>query len=228
MPRYGGRFREEGFRKFAEQLIRQETPAHIGVEIQWLDTLCGQRFEAAFAPWLEAMKTIKPYWFAFEPSANDQPLVQAWVDAHNTLVDSLLIPCQPEIRALDQEGVRLPVVDGKIAFYLGDADIFFLKTNQPVGQYTVRKTAPDTSEKLIASDKQTIYIGENGEGLIAQLGGVGEYQISYESDEQGVFAPLLVSVTPPPDPRTDLSTLLANYAPYGRVELFEFVNKQPV
>ncbi|MEL6536382.1 MAG: hypothetical protein AAFQ98_13280, partial [Bacteroidota bacterium] len=228
LPRYGGRFREEGFRNYAEQLIRQETPAHIGVEIQWLDTLCGQRFETAYTSWLEAMKTVKPYWFAFAPSESDQPLVQAWLDAHNTLVDSLQVPCQPEIRALDNQGVRLPEVDGKIAFYLGDTDVFFLKTNQPQGRYTISKTAPEVSETHIDSEKQTTYVGANGEGLVTQLGGVGEYHISYESEDQGQFSPILISVTLPPDPRTDLSTILAPYAPYGRVELFEFVNNQPV
>lgn len=227
LPRYGGRFQEEGFRNYAEQLIRQETPAHIGVEIQWLDTLCGQQFEAAFAPWLEAMKTVKPYWFAFAPSAADQPQLQAWIDAHNALVDSLQVPCQPEIRALDKEGVRLTETDGMIRFYLGDTDIFFLKSNQPLGRYTIRKTTPEEAEKQIESKKQTEYVGLNDEGLIAQLGGVGEYRIDYESEEQEAFAPILISVTVPPDPRTNLSTQLAGYATYGRIELYSNVNNQP-
>ncbi|MFT5819783.1 MAG: hypothetical protein ACI8ZM_001008 [Crocinitomix sp.] len=63
LPKYAGRFKEEAFRKFAEHLIRMETPAHITVAIDWMSSECGQKFENEYSEWKKGAHKLKPYFF---------------------------------------------------------------------------------------------------------------------------------------------------------------------
>ncbi|NOQ70871.1 MAG: hypothetical protein GQ574_02650 [Crocinitomix sp.] len=63
LPKYAGRFKEEAFRKFAEHLIRMETPAHITVAIDWMSSECGQKFEKEYSEWKKGAHKLKPYFF---------------------------------------------------------------------------------------------------------------------------------------------------------------------
>ena len=53
LPAYAGRFRDMGFRAFAEATIRRETPAHILPTVCWIGPEHMARFEAAWRAWLE-------------------------------------------------------------------------------------------------------------------------------------------------------------------------------
>jgi len=53
LPAYAGRFQDMGFRRFTEDLIRRETPAHILPTICWVSAEHMRQFEAAWRPWLE-------------------------------------------------------------------------------------------------------------------------------------------------------------------------------
>lgn len=55
-----GRFGEAPFRKFAERLIRMETPAHIALDIIWMNRECGIEFERLFRKWLELHARLIP------------------------------------------------------------------------------------------------------------------------------------------------------------------------
>jgi uncharacterized protein len=53
LPAYAGRFQDMGFRRFAEDVIRRETPAHILPTVCWIGPEHMARFEAAWRNWLE-------------------------------------------------------------------------------------------------------------------------------------------------------------------------------
>ena len=53
LPAYGERFANQDFRRFAEQLIRAETPAHILPKICWIDKDDMAVLEKAYHDWLE-------------------------------------------------------------------------------------------------------------------------------------------------------------------------------
>ncbi|WP_342375412.1 diguanylate cyclase [Myxococcus stipitatus] len=53
LPAYAGRFRDMDFRRFAEEVIRQETPAHLLPKVCWVSREDMARVEQAYKPWLE-------------------------------------------------------------------------------------------------------------------------------------------------------------------------------
>ncbi len=53
LPAYGSRFQSMAFRRFAEEVIRQETPAHILPRICWVGKEAMARFESAYRDWLQ-------------------------------------------------------------------------------------------------------------------------------------------------------------------------------
>lgn len=59
LPAYAGRFAATEFRRFVEDVIRQETPAHILPRICWIDREQMASFETAFKGWL-AFKAGEP------------------------------------------------------------------------------------------------------------------------------------------------------------------------
>ena len=52
LPAYGSRFQSMDFRRFAEELIREETPAHILPKICWISKTEMARFEKDYREWL--------------------------------------------------------------------------------------------------------------------------------------------------------------------------------
>jgi hypothetical protein len=52
LPAYGSRFRSMAFRRFAEEVIRAETPAHILPKICWVSQEDMARFEQAYRDWI--------------------------------------------------------------------------------------------------------------------------------------------------------------------------------
>jgi hypothetical protein len=53
LPAYGARFAKQDFRRFAEQVIRAEIPAHILAKICWIDKEDMAVFEKAYHDWLD-------------------------------------------------------------------------------------------------------------------------------------------------------------------------------
>jgi len=53
------RFRKPQFKQFIEQVIRDETPAHLTPYVHWLSAEAWQAFEHAHAEWLERRRH---YW----------------------------------------------------------------------------------------------------------------------------------------------------------------------
>ncbi|MDD3355246.1 hypothetical protein, partial [Zoogloea sp.] len=52
LPAYAGRFQNMDFRRFVEQTIRQEVPAHLLPRICWVNADDMARFEGAYRDWL--------------------------------------------------------------------------------------------------------------------------------------------------------------------------------
>lgn len=59
-PDVGGRFQEGcGFRRFVEQTVREEAPAHLSVCIRWLDEDDMAAFETVYQTWLDSQRTLR-------------------------------------------------------------------------------------------------------------------------------------------------------------------------
>jgi hypothetical protein len=54
LPAFAGRFKNMNFRRFAEEVIREETPAHVLPKICWVDREDMENLDAAYRAWLEA------------------------------------------------------------------------------------------------------------------------------------------------------------------------------
>ena len=80
LPINAGRFAEEAFRLFVEKLIRMETPAHIALDIRWMSTECGKKFEANYSEWKKYVYLMKPYLFQNQVSLSDTELQELMSD----------------------------------------------------------------------------------------------------------------------------------------------------
>jgi len=60
LPGYGPRFGNLDFRRFAEQVIRAETPAHILPTVCWINRAKMKAFESAYFEWLGAKDRATP------------------------------------------------------------------------------------------------------------------------------------------------------------------------
>jgi len=60
LPYWPERFRSMEFRRFAEKIMRLETPAHIGLKICWIDQQQMETFENAWRAWLEEQAKEEP------------------------------------------------------------------------------------------------------------------------------------------------------------------------
>jgi hypothetical protein len=60
-PNWPLRFIDPGFRIFVERTVREETPAHLSLTIQWLDQTAMPAFEDAYNKWLEKRRQ---YWLS--------------------------------------------------------------------------------------------------------------------------------------------------------------------
>ena len=54
LPAWAGRFSNMDFRRFAEEIIRQETPAHVLPKVCWVGKDDMAMLEGAYRAWLEA------------------------------------------------------------------------------------------------------------------------------------------------------------------------------
>jgi hypothetical protein len=54
-PSWPARFQDRGFRTFAENLFREQTPAHLKLEFRWLGVEPMREFEKLYFDWRESM-----------------------------------------------------------------------------------------------------------------------------------------------------------------------------
>jgi hypothetical protein len=55
-PSWPARFQYTEFRNFAEELIRENTPAHYNIRFQWLGVAAMHTFEDCYYPWMQGLK----------------------------------------------------------------------------------------------------------------------------------------------------------------------------
>lgn len=94
LPYWPAHFRSLPFRKYFENRIRQEAPAHTMVKVCWVDNLSLYRFETAYQKWLLALAS-----YANDPStindlqtANDD-LLQLLYGLHSEYPEATLHDC---------------------------------------------------------------------------------------------------------------------------------------
>lgn len=89
LPAYTGRFRDMDFRRFVEETLRQETPAHLLPRICWVNTDDMARIEKAYRDWL----SIRAGAASAGRSDKIKALADALTRAKNVYPSSGLHPC---------------------------------------------------------------------------------------------------------------------------------------
>lgn len=86
LPAYAGRFNDMHFRRFVEDVIREETPAHILPKICWISEADMATFQTAYREWLDARA-------AGDGSAALKTLVERLATVKNVYPRQKLAPC---------------------------------------------------------------------------------------------------------------------------------------
>jgi hypothetical protein len=73
LPAYAGRFQNMDFRRYAEETIRLETPAHVLPKICWIDGADMAKLEQAYRDWISLRAGIT--------TADRTAKLQAFIDA---------------------------------------------------------------------------------------------------------------------------------------------------
>lgn len=89
LPAYTGRFRDMDFRRFVEETLRQETPAHILPRICWVNSDDMAEIEKAYREWL----AIRAGAATADRAAKIKALVDALTRAKNVYSSTGLHPC---------------------------------------------------------------------------------------------------------------------------------------
>lgn len=88
LPAYSGRFRDMDFRRFVEETLRQETPAHILPRICWVNTDDMAAIEKAYRDWLHSRAGGSA-----DLAEKQKALIEALTRAKNVYPSSGLHPC---------------------------------------------------------------------------------------------------------------------------------------
>ncbi|MFZ2266871.1 MAG: hypothetical protein WAV95_04755 [Azonexus sp.] len=88
LPAYSGRFRDMDFRRFVEETLRQETPAHILPRICWVNTDDMAAIEQAYRAWLSSRAAGSA-----DLAARQKALIEVLTRAKNVYPSSALHPC---------------------------------------------------------------------------------------------------------------------------------------
>ncbi|HWM41418.1 MAG TPA: hypothetical protein VNP36_03175 [Burkholderiales bacterium] len=103
LPAAAPRFADMAYRRFAEDLIRQETPAHLAPKICWVSNADLARIEAAWRAWRELIAGRN----TAAPGAKFDELKQALESAKNVYPRSRLADCdQPDRFVLGRSTLR--------------------------------------------------------------------------------------------------------------------------
>jgi hypothetical protein len=90
MPAYATRFKTVDFRRFVEDVIRQEMPAHVLPRVCWVSREDMRAVEVAYKAWLEARALG-----ATDVDARLLTLITALYKARNVYFGSRLRQCVP-------------------------------------------------------------------------------------------------------------------------------------
>jgi|GEM_PF-3828128 len=206
LPKGAGRFKNLQFRKFTEQLIRSETPAHILPDIRWMSGSCGHNLELAYQGWLENAYKLSPWEFQqwhLNPAlgkANISLQNAAFLSNRNWLIFAMQAPCAISIQALNLSQQALTPLNGLIKLPYGSQDIFSFNVSHLGGQMRVSEfKTPDniwdtrfTTRTVASTVPVKDLTGEDNKGLIESLGGEGTYRIEFTVGAESVELNLLV------------------------------------
>lgn len=110
LPAYAGRFHNMDFRRFVEEVIRQETPAHILPKVCWVNADDMARVESAYRDWIPLRAGVT--------TADRATKIQALIDALYAAKN--VYPPQP-LRDCGQSPDKPPFILGRTA--LGSEDL---------------------------------------------------------------------------------------------------------
>lgn len=84
LPYWLLRFRDMDFRRFFENTIKAEAPAHVFVKVCWINHTAMSEFQTYYQNWLTALKNYKE-----QPTDSDDEKKNALMKANNKMVDFL-------------------------------------------------------------------------------------------------------------------------------------------
>ncbi|MGB3468921.1 MAG: hypothetical protein WBA74_26790, partial [Cyclobacteriaceae bacterium] len=210
MPAEAGRFKNKEFRKFAERLIRMETPAHILLDFKWMSSDCGARFEKAFIAWKGKIREMVPYYFqgadfylknADGTSPSQDFLPPSILTLQNQLVKALETPCKPKITVYNDDHTPIKDVNDVIRIISGEIDIHHIRVSESGGSLSVEQWIRDAntwSTRATGEEINTTYFAVSTalpavkEGLIGYLGGKGLYKLTYTVGESTISKEIVV------------------------------------
>jgi hypothetical protein len=92
LPAFAGRFRNKDFRNFAEQLIREETPAHILPKICWISREDMSVLEKSYKEWIMLKAEVD----MTNRTEKLKEFIQALFEVKNTYPTQLIAECESE------------------------------------------------------------------------------------------------------------------------------------
>ncbi|MBL7813095.1 MAG: hypothetical protein JNL57_12810 [Bacteroidetes bacterium] len=94
MPYWPGKFRDRHFRQYCESRIRAEAPAHVAMNICWVNPVQMARFEVKYRAWLFA-KNAMPYDAAAFSKAQNE-LIEILQELRSVYPEGLLHNCETD------------------------------------------------------------------------------------------------------------------------------------
>lgn len=203
LPDFAGRFKAPEYRRFVERLIRTETPAHIAIDLRWMDQECGLQFEKLFQNWLAQLSN-----FAIAgPLYPQNRAYGLYVRAQTSLVNFLNGSCGQDIdlslTAFDEQSSAFtPDFNNHIGYQYGTTDIYTLECLPPNGILRFYKLAGNGSWTLLdtIANVPGLYAIDPTKGFAEKYGQTGNYRIDYEY--AGALVDLYVDVYRPAEPVT--------------------------
>lgn len=210
LPLNADRFKKEAFRKFTEELIQLETPAHIVIDFKWMSSSCGQNFEQHYSAWKKGIHKLKPYFFQNRATLTDEQqeelqttyrvpnerlsvLGASILELQDQLVEALDSPCNLSLSLYDADDKGMIIENGNITFEQNTTDIHHIKVSEIGGTLTTYKFESNTWNakqefKPVTSTYFDVdeFIPSDPKGLTTNAGGVGNYRIVYTLDNRSV------------------------------------------
>ena len=92
LPAYAGRFQNMDFRRFVEETIRQETPAHILPKVCWIDSEDMAMLEGPYRDWVDLRSGAS----SANRTAKIEALIHALQHVKNVYPQRLLHECSAD------------------------------------------------------------------------------------------------------------------------------------
>lgn len=181
LPMQNDRFDSPDYRRFVERMIRTETPAHIALDIRWMED-CGIEFEHAYEEWLFSLSRLA----AEGPAVPKSRTYEQYLSSHNQFIEYMNGDCGQEVEvvlnAFDKDDIMfIPDSSDHISYLYGATDIYAFEFLPPGSNSNIYKLDGTGNANHIETlpNVPAWYIIPNGQGFAEKYGGPGQYRVDY-------------------------------------------------